>query len=61
MSIYSKEFYKKTMTVWQPFSSSILSEENAREVIENTTSLFLLLSEWEKKDGEKNENNEEEE
>ncbi len=47
MCIYSKEFYKKTVTLWQPFSSSILSYEDAREITEDITGLFSFLSEWE--------------
>jgi len=49
------------MVRWQPFSSSVLSEEDAREIAENIMGLFSLLSEWEKKDGEKSENNKEKE
>ena len=61
MCIYSKESLEKTITAWQPFSSSVLSEEDAREIAENIMGLFSLLSEWEKKDGEKSENNKEKE
>lgn len=60
MSIHSKELLEKTIIVWQPFSSCNLSHEDARQIIKNTTSLFLLLSEWENKNREKNENNKEE-
>ncbi|GAF73307.1 unnamed protein product [marine sediment metagenome] len=44
----------------QPFSFSILSHEGAIKITENIIGLFSLLLEWEKKDGEKNEDNEEE-
>ncbi len=53
MCDYSKEFLEETTTVWRPFSSSVLSHEDAREITENITGLFSLLSEWE------NENNKE--
>ena len=56
MSSYSKELLRKTITTWQPFSSCVLSEEDATEIAENTTALFSLLSEGEKKDGEKSKN-----
>ena len=58
---FSQEFLEKTIRVWQPFSSSVLSEEDAREIAENIMGVFSLLSEWEKKDGEKSENNKEKE
>lgn len=61
MSELSKRFLEKTVSVWQPFSSSVLSYEDAREITKNITGLFSLLSEWEKKDGRESENNEEEE
>lgn len=61
MSSYSKELLRKTITTWQPFSSCVLSEEDAREITENIIRLFSLLSEWEKKDGEKSENKKEKE
>ncbi len=43
MPNYSEEFYNKTIAVWQPFSSSILSYEDAREITENTIGLFSLF------------------
>lgn len=55
MSNYSKEFWEKIMTAWQPFSSSFLSHADAREITENIVGLFSLLSEWENKDGKKTE------
>lgn len=51
---YSKEFHKKTIAAWQPFSFSILSENDAREIAENTVGLFTLLSEWEDEDVQEN-------
>ncbi len=45
MSNYSKEFVEETITARQPFSSSVLSHEDAREITENIIGLFTLLSE----------------
>lgn len=59
MSELSKGFLEETVLVWQPFSSSILSHEDARELAENITGLFSLLSEWGRKDCEKAKNNKE--
>ena len=53
MDKYSYEFLGKTVLLWQPFSSSILSYEDAREITENIIRLFSLLSEWKHKDDEK--------
>ena len=61
MSIYSKEFMDGTIKVSQPFSSSVLLDEEAREITDNIIGLSSLLSAWQNKDGEKNENNKEEE
>ncbi len=49
MSIYSRKLLEKTITVRQPFSSSILSHEDAREITEDIMGLFSPLSEWENK------------
>lgn len=59
MSSHSKELSGKTITTWQPFSSSVLSEEDAREITKNMTGLFSLLLEWERKDDEETKNNKE--
>ena len=56
----SEEFLKKTIAVWQPFSTATLSRENAKKTAENITELFALLSEWEQKDGERGGNRKEE-
>ncbi len=57
MSELSKRFLEKTGLVWQPFSSIILSHEDTREITENITGLFSLLSEWENEKEERKENN----
>lgn len=42
-SKYSKEFLNKTIKVWQPYSSTPLSLNDAREITENMTALFNFL------------------
>jgi hypothetical protein len=43
MNKYSKEFLNETIKVWQPFSPTLLSLNDAREITENMTSLFNFL------------------
>ena len=40
---YSKEFLNKTIQVWQPYSPTPLSLNDAREITENMASLFNFL------------------
>ena len=49
MANYSKQFLEETIKVWQPYYSSVLSLENASELVENMTNLFTLLDELAKK------------
>ena len=42
-SKYSKEFLDKTIKVWQPYSPTPLSLNDAREITENMTALFSFL------------------
>ena len=42
-SKHSKEFLNKTIEVWQPYSPTPLSFNDAREITENMTSLFNFL------------------
>ena len=42
-SKYSKEFLKKTIEVWQPYASTPISLDNAREILQNMTALFNFL------------------
>lgn len=42
-SRYSKEFLNKTIEVWQPFSPTSLSLNDAREITGNMTALFNFL------------------
>jgi len=51
MAEFSKAFLDKTIQVWQPYSPSPLSLEDAREIAEDVTGLFCLLAELEKKYG----------
>jgi hypothetical protein len=52
MTRYSKEFLEETIQVWQPLSEEKLTEEDAREIVENLTGFFSLLRQWEQKNGE---------
>ena len=40
---YSKDFLDKTIKVWQPYSPTPLSINDAREITENMTALFDFL------------------
>jgi len=42
-SKYSKEFLDKTIEVWQPYSPTPLSLNDAREITGNMTALFDFL------------------
>jgi hypothetical protein len=43
MERYSKEFLNKTIKVWQPYSPTPLSLNDAREITGNMTALFNFL------------------
>lgn len=49
MNKYSKEFLNKTIQVWQPYSPTPLSLNDAREITGNITALFNFLITEEKK------------
>jgi len=49
----SQEFLRKTIEVWQSYSQERLSFADARDITENITGFFSLLSEWKKQKGEK--------
>lgn len=55
MTKYSREFLEKTIHVWQPLSKERLTEEDAREIVENLTGFFSLLRQWEQKNGKEEE------
>jgi hypothetical protein len=48
-SKYTKDFINKTIKVWQPYSPTPLSLNDAREITENMTALFNFLITEEKK------------
>lgn len=52
MREFSKEFLEKTIKVWQPYSPTPLSIEDAREIADNVIGLYKLLFELEQKYGE---------
>ena len=43
MNKYSTDFLNKTIKVWQPYSATPLSLNDAREITENMTALFNFL------------------
>lgn len=49
MSEYSEAFLKKTAEIWQPYSRTPLTLEDAREIAANATALFTCLIELDKK------------
>ncbi len=58
MNKYSKEFLNKTIKVWQPFSPTLLSLNDAREISENMINLFNFLikvdNKYDKERGDQN-------
>lgn len=52
MAEYSEAFLKKTIEVWQPYSSLPLTLEDAREIAANATALLRYLQELDKKYGD---------
>jgi len=49
MDKYSQEFLNKTIKIWQPYSPTQLSLNNARKITENMTALFNILIAEDKK------------
>ena len=43
-----KQFLQETIDLWQPHYKEKLTEEDAREIIQNLTGFFKLLNEWDK-------------
>jgi len=39
---------KKTLDVWQPHSEKKLTEEDARQIIQNLTGFFETLARWDR-------------
>jgi len=54
MNKYSKEFLNKTINIWQPYSPTPLSSNDAREITGNITALFNFLISNEKDSNYKN-------
>lgn len=53
MEKYSNNFIKETIKVWQPFSDTLLSPDDAIEITENMTALFNFLITEDKKSNDK--------
>jgi hypothetical protein len=46
-----KELLERTRQMWQPHAHKPLSDEDVRQILENTVGFFRVLGEWvEKKD-----------
>ena len=45
-----KEFIKYTREFWQKRTSRPLTDEDAREIIENITGFFKILIEWDERE-----------
>jgi hypothetical protein len=43
-------FTERTLDVWQPHSSRMLTDEDARQITENMIGFFRILLEWEGKE-----------
>jgi hypothetical protein len=41
------DFLARTISVWQRYSDRPLTEEDARQIIENMTGFFRTLADWE--------------
>jgi hypothetical protein len=46
---------KKTVEVWQPLTKEKLTEEDAREIIDNITGFFSVLKKWDDEERRKKE------
>ena len=49
MTNQNSEFLEKTIKVWQPYSSALLTLEDGREIATTMTALFRFLSELDRK------------
>ncbi len=43
---YSRDLLERTKQVWQPRTARQLTDDDAREIIENMVGFFRLLHEW---------------
>jgi len=41
-----EQFIGRTLEVWQPRASKLLTPEDARQIAENVTGFFHILAEW---------------
>ena len=48
-----KQFLEQTKQFWQPYSKEELSDEDARQIIENMTGFFKVLKEWKEKENDR--------
>ena len=44
-------FTERTLEVWQPRTSRVLTHEDARQIIENAVGFFSVLAEWDEEAG----------
>ncbi len=49
----SKQFFESTRQFWQARAQKPLSDEDAREIIENITGFFRVLNEWKEKENDR--------
>ena len=47
-----KQFFEWTKQFWQARAQKKLSDEDAREIIENITGFFKILNEWKEKEND---------
>jgi len=43
------DIIRQTIDFWQPYYHRTLSQEEVRDIIENTAGFFKILAEWERK------------
>jgi hypothetical protein len=48
LSVANENLIDRTIEVWQPRLRRELSREDARQILENVTGFFSLLSQWSK-------------
>jgi hypothetical protein len=48
LSVASENLIDRTIALWQPRLRRELSREDARQIVENVTGFFSLLSQWSK-------------
>ncbi len=51
MRMTRQQLTEHTIAVWQPRIRRRLSKEDAREITENITGFFAILTEWSHKEG----------